>query len=158
MMDPTIVLIDKDRPNSETRYVYTDGRGFLPESHRFPMWYGESQGFWDGEELIIWTKSFKPWVMTHALPEYSDKLEVIERVKRIGDQILVDITLYDPEAFAFPGTIPSCSASLRIGRWRRRPSTNALPATMSITTKTDKFRSIFLAIRTIVTHPIRVRG
>jgi hypothetical protein len=102
MMDPTLVLIDKDRPNSETRYVYTDGRGFLPESHRFPMWYGESQGFWDGEEFIIWTTNFKAWVITHALPEYSDKLEVIERWKRIGDRILVDITMYDPEAFAYP--------------------------------------------------------
>jgi len=102
MMDPTIVLIDKDRPNSETRYVYTDGRGFLPDNRRFPMWYGESQGFWDGQELIVWTKNFKPWVITHALPEYSDKLEVIERVKRIGDQILLDETLYDPVAFAYP--------------------------------------------------------
>ena len=102
MADPTIVLIDKDRPNSETRYVYTDGRGFLPENYQFPMWYGESQGFWDRDELIVWTKSFKPWVISHGLPEYSDKLEVIERVKRIGDQILVDMTLYDPEAFAFP--------------------------------------------------------
>ena len=102
MMDPTIVLIDKDRPNSETRYVYTDGRGFLPEDRQFPMWYGESKGFWDGQELIVWTRSFKSWVMTHGLPEYSDKLEVIERVKRIGDQMLVDETLYDPVAFAYP--------------------------------------------------------
>jgi hypothetical protein len=102
MADPTIVLIDKDRPNSETRYVYTDGRGFLPETHRFPMWYGESQGFWDGQELIVWTNSFKAWLISHGLPEYSDKLEVIERVKRIGDEILVDMTLYDAEAFAFP--------------------------------------------------------
>jgi hypothetical protein len=102
MADPTIVLIDKDRPNSETRYVYTDGRGFLPETHRFPMWYGESQGFWDGQELIVWTNSFKPWLISHGLPEYSDKLEVIERVKRIGDEILVDMTLYDADAFAFP--------------------------------------------------------
>ena len=102
MADPTIVLIDKDRPNSETRYVYTDGRGFLPETQRFPMWYGESQGFWDGQDLIVWSKSFKPWVISHGLPEYSDKLEVIERIKRIGDEILVDMTLYDPEAFAFP--------------------------------------------------------
>jgi hypothetical protein len=121
MMDPTIVLIDKDRPNSETRYVYTDGRGFLPESHRFPMWYGESQGFWSGDELIVWTKSFKPWAMTHALPEYSDRLEVIERVKRVGDQILVDMTLYDPEAFAFPWHDTVVFSKLR--DWKVAPPT-----------------------------------
>jgi len=102
MMDPTIVLINKDRPAGESRYVYTDGRGFLPEPYGFPMWYGESQGFWASDELIIWTKSFKAWAITHALPEYSDKLEAIERWKRLGDQVLVDLTLYDPEAFAFP--------------------------------------------------------
>ena len=102
MMDQTIVLIDKDRPNSETRYVYIDGRGFLPPEYSFPMWYGQSQGFWAGEELVVWTRDVKHWVITHALPEHSDELQMIERVKMIGEQIVVDITLYDPKAFAYP--------------------------------------------------------
>jgi hypothetical protein len=102
MMDPTIVLLDKDRPNSETRYIYTDGRGFLPPDYRFPMWYGESQGFWDRDELIVWTRDIKPWVITHGMGEYSDDLQAIERIKKIGDTIVLDITLYDSKAFAFP--------------------------------------------------------
>jgi hypothetical protein len=121
MMDPTIVLIDKDRPNSETRYVYTDGRGFLPETHRFPMWYGDSQGFWDRSELIVWTKSFKGWVISHGLPEYSDKLETIERIKRVGDRILVDLTLYDPEAFAFPWH--DAVVFTKLNDWKTAPPT-----------------------------------
>jgi hypothetical protein len=102
MMDRSLVLINKDRPNSDTRYIYTDGRGFLPRPLQFPQWYGASQGFWDGDELVIYTAQIKQWVMTHGLPEYSDRLEVIERIKRLGDTLLVDITLYDPKAFAFP--------------------------------------------------------
>jgi hypothetical protein len=96
------VLINKDRPNNETRYIYTDGRCFLPKELQFPQWYGASQGFWDGDELVIWTSQIKQWVMTHGLPEYSDQLEVIERMKRSSDGMLLDITLYDPKAFAFP--------------------------------------------------------
>ena len=102
MMDQTMVLINKDRNNNETRYIYTDGRGFLPKPLQFPQWYGASQGFWDGDELVIWTSQIKQWVITHGLPEYSDQLEAVERMKRFGDQILVDLTLYDPKAFAFP--------------------------------------------------------
>lgn len=102
MMDQTMVLISKDRPNSETRYAWTDGRGFLPEDYRFPAWYGHSQAFWDGDELVIWTNDIIPWVLTHGLPEYSGEIEAVERIKKIGDSILLDITLYDSEAFAFP--------------------------------------------------------
>ena len=102
MMDQTIVLIDKDRPNSETRYVYVDGRGFLPPDFSYPMWYGQSQGFWSGDELIVWTRDIKQWVITHALPEHSGELQTIERINKIGDEIVLDLTLYDPKAFAFP--------------------------------------------------------
>jgi hypothetical protein len=102
MMDQTIVLIDKDRPNSETRYVYVDGRGFLPPDYSYPMWLGQSHGFWHGEDLVVWTRDIKQWVITHALPEHSDQLQMIERIKKIGDEIVLDMTLYDPKAFAFP--------------------------------------------------------
>ena len=102
MMDPSLVLFAKDRPNNDTRYVWTDGRGFLPPDYRFSAWDGHSQGFWDGDELVVWTNDIIPWVLTHGLPEYSGELQAIERLKKIGDSILLDITLYDPEVFAFP--------------------------------------------------------
>jgi hypothetical protein len=102
MSDEHMVLINKDKNNEDTRYIYTDGRGFLPPGKAFPQWLGESQGFWDGDELVVLTKSIKRWSITHGLPEFSDKMEVVERFKRMNDKMLVDITLYDPEAFAFP--------------------------------------------------------
>ncbi len=102
MPDTHMVLINEDRPENATRYIYTDGRGFLPPDKAFPSWYGESEGFWDGDELIVYTKNIKAWAITHGLPEYSDQLQAVERIKRFGNEMLDDITLYDPKAFAFP--------------------------------------------------------
>lgn len=102
MADQKMVIITEDRPENATRYVYTDGRGFLPADLQFPQWYGASQGFWDGDELVVWTSQIHPWVMTHGLPEYSEAYQVVERFKRVGDEILVDITMYDPKVFAHP--------------------------------------------------------
>ena len=121
MMDPVMVLIDKDRPNSETRYVYVDGRGFLPPEYRFPMWYGQSQGFWHGEDLIVWTRDIKPWVITHGLPEHSDELQMVERLRKIGEEIVLDITLYDGKAFAFPWH--DVVVFRRLADWKEAPPT-----------------------------------
>ena len=102
MSDQKMVVITEDRPENATRYIYTDGRGFPPADLQFPQWYGQSQAFWDGDELVIWTNQIRPWAMTHGLPEYSDEYQVIERIKRLGEDMIVDITLYDPKVFAHP--------------------------------------------------------
>jgi hypothetical protein len=121
MMDQTMVLINKDRPNNETRYIYTDGRGFLPKELQFPQWYGASQGFWDGDELVVWTSQIKAWVISNGMPEYSDRLEVVERLKRFDNEILGDVTLYDPKAFAFPWHDTLSFAKLQ--DWTEAPAT-----------------------------------
>jgi hypothetical protein len=120
MADDKMVLINEDRPENATRYIYTDGRGFLPKDLQFPQWYGASKGFWDGDELVVYTSQIKPWVITHALPEYN-QLETVERMKRFGDEFLIDITLYDPTVFAFPW---HDTATLHIVKdWTKAPST-----------------------------------
>jgi hypothetical protein len=102
MMDPEKVIFIKDMPVTTNRYVFTDARGFLPDAYAFPQWEGESQGFWDGEELIVWTTNIKGWYGGHGQPEYSDALQIIERWKLIGEQLVADLTLYDPLAYAYP--------------------------------------------------------
>ena len=102
MHDKSLVFVVKDKNISDSRYLYTDDRGFLPEDKAGPQWYGESQAFWDGDELVVWSTSFRNWAFTHGIGEYSDKMQTVERYKRIGNQFVVDITLYDPEAFAYP--------------------------------------------------------
>jgi hypothetical protein len=67
------------------------------------QWYGETVGFWDGETLVAWTANVQGWWMSHALPEFSSKLEAIEVYTRDADHnIHLQITLYDPEAFVAP--------------------------------------------------------
>jgi len=67
------------------------------------QWYGETVGFWDGETLVAWTKNVQGWWMSHALPEFSSKLEAIEVYTRDEQRNLhLEITLYDPLAFVAP--------------------------------------------------------
>ena len=102
LLNDQVMIMAEDQPLNEYRVTYHDDRGFLPEGIVFPTWYGQSQGFWDGDELIVWVKDIKGWYAGHGLPEYSAELQIIERWKRIADEIVVDVTLYDPLAFAFP--------------------------------------------------------
>ena len=86
---------------TEVRRVYTDGRPHLPEADSFPMWEGDSIGFWDGEgdkaKLVIWTRSVRPGIYHRNGPPYSDKLEVIEQIWRESpDLIRLEMTFYDP--------------------------------------------------------------
>jgi len=102
MLDEHVMISAEDQPVNEYRVIYHDGRGFVPAELAFPSWFGQSQGFWDRDELVVWVKDIKGWFSGHGLPEYSDDLQIIERWKRLGNEIVVDVTMYDPKAFAFP--------------------------------------------------------
>jgi hypothetical protein len=73
-----------------------------------PQWYGETVGFWDGEKLISWTANVQGWTITHAMFEYSSKLETIEIITPVKNAtgafqgISVETIFYDPEAFVAP--------------------------------------------------------
>jgi hypothetical protein len=68
-----------------------------------PQWYGESVGFWNGNQLVVWTANVQPWTLSHSMFEYSDKLEVIETfTPEENGGLVVDATFYDPEAFVRP--------------------------------------------------------
>jgi hypothetical protein len=86
--------------SNSIRWIYTDGSGHTAEQLRFPKWHGESIGFWNGDSLIVHTNQIRGW--KGGISEYSDNLEVIERYRRVGDQIQGEITLYDPEVLVAP--------------------------------------------------------
>lgn len=86
----------------QVRWVYTDARGHRPEDQQFPQWLGESVGFWDGAALVIHTNQIRRWNATHSLFEWSDELTAVERYERIGNEIVGEVTLYDPAAFLYP--------------------------------------------------------
>jgi len=123
LMDPTMVVLSFVDPVNQDRYVFTDGRGFLPEQNAIPQWMGESQGFWDGDELVVWTKNIIQNSGGHGLPEHSDKLQLIERYKRIGNEILTDVTWYDPVAFGYPWHSVGIFQRQPLDHWKQSPST-----------------------------------
>ncbi|WP_428103520.1 hypothetical protein [Candidatus Rariloculus sp.] len=124
MADPSMALLAFDRPVTVARYIFTDGRGFLDEARAIPQWMGESQGFWDDDELVVWTRSILPKSGGHGVPEYSDQLEIIERYAMIGDQMLVDITFYDAAAFAYPWhSVGMFTRNTDREDWARQPPT-----------------------------------
>jgi hypothetical protein len=82
------------------RWIYTDGSGHTPEEARFAKWHGESIGFWNGDTLIVHTNQIRGW--HGGLSEFTDKLETVERYRRVGDRIEGEITLYDSDVFVRP--------------------------------------------------------
>ena len=99
---PTQVLMLTDTlVSTQVRWVDTD-RGHRPDEQQFPQWLGESIAFWDGAALVIHTNQIRQWNATHSLFEWSDQLTAVERYERVGDEIVGEITLYDPLAFLYP--------------------------------------------------------
>lgn len=99
---PNQVVITSDMLTSvQIRYIFTD-RGHRPEAQQFPQWIGESIGFWDGNALVVHTNQIKGWNATHSMFEWSDEMTAVERYDRVGNEIVAEVTLYDPVAFAQP--------------------------------------------------------
>ena len=81
------------------RWIYTDDE-HSPEDFHFSKWHGESIGFWDGDALVIHTNQVHAW--KGPVIEWSDQLTTVERYERVGDDIVGEITFYDPVAYAMP--------------------------------------------------------
>ena len=131
MMDRHLVLLNVSSFGNASRYIYTDGRGFLPDDKTHLDWFGGSIGFWDGDELVTYTKNLRGWMFGTTLPEYSDDLQIVERWKRIGNQMLVDITFYDDKAFTHPWHDVAIFHTVK--DWTAEPATlNVCPATNNV--------------------------
>jgi hypothetical protein len=82
------------------RWIYTDGSGHTAKELEFAKWHGESIGFWNGDALIVHTNQIRGW--KGGLSEFTDKLETVERYRRVGNMIEGEITLYDPDVLIRP--------------------------------------------------------
>ncbi len=96
-----LVHFNNPNPLDEGRYVMV-GYDFLPPEGSLPSFMGESIAFWDGDELVVWTKNLHPNMRGHGEAEYSAEMQMIERYYRTGATIVVDVTRYDPVAYAAP--------------------------------------------------------
>jgi hypothetical protein len=97
-----VLMLTDTLVSTQVRWVHTDGKGHRPDDQQFSQWLGESIGFWDGAALVIHTNQIRQWNATHSLFEWSDQLTAVERYERVGNEIVGEVTLYDPVAFLYP--------------------------------------------------------
>jgi hypothetical protein len=96
-----IMLFEWD---SLRRQIFTDGRAH--DTTLGPLWMGDSIGHWEGDTLVTDTVNFndKTWLDRMGHP-HSDALHVVERIRRIDhDHLVDDITIEDPKAYTKPWT------------------------------------------------------
>jgi len=110
VQQPTFVLL-MYRGDNQFRHVYLN----VPHSaHVKPSWYGESVGYYDGDELVVDTIGLndRTFVDNYRTP-HTEQLHVVERFKMVdgGKTLQVFITVDDPGAFNMPWSA--------IQRWRR---------------------------------------
>ena len=105
VLRPEQVWIIYERP--DVRYIYTDGRPFPPKEELWPTFEGYSIGRWEGDTLIIETRSIRGGIpIDRTGAALSDSATVHERIRRIDDRTLESqITIDDPVAFTQPWTV-----------------------------------------------------
>ena len=110
---------------NDIRRVYTDDRGHVPEADRYPLYNGDSIGFWDGTRLVIHTNQLQAGIYQRRNPDYTDAVETVEIWEKTTDTLLeVDVWVYDPPALVEPwytrqsySKLDDPDKSLRIRYW-----------------------------------------
>jgi hypothetical protein len=88
---------------NEIRRIYTDGRDHPPVEDAYPLWEGDSIGFWDGDKLVVHTDSMRAGQYQRPQPFYTEQVEVVEVWQKTADDTMtVDIWSYDPPALVEP--------------------------------------------------------
>ena len=70
---------------NDIRRVYTDGRDHVPAEDRYPLYNGDSIGFWDGDRLVVHTNQLQGGIYQRSNPDYTDQVETVEIWQREGD-------------------------------------------------------------------------
>jgi hypothetical protein len=110
---------------NNVRRIYTDGRGHPPAEDAFPLYYGDSIGFWDGQKLVIHTNQLMARSMGRNQPDQSEQMETVEIWEKVDARtIKADVWIYDPTIFTEPWylqrrytQVPNADKSLRMNYW-----------------------------------------
>jgi hypothetical protein len=88
---------------NDIRRIYTDGRDHVPEVDRYPLYNGDSIGFWDGQKLVIHTNQLTSGMYQRSQPDYTEQVETVEIWQKVDDKTLAaDVWIYDPPALVEP--------------------------------------------------------
>lgn len=117
---------------NEVRRIYTDGRGHPAPEDAYPLWEGDSIGFWDADKLVIHTSQMLSGQYQRPQPEYTELVEVVEIWQKTApDTLSVDVWVYDPPALAEPWytrqiykQLSNDDAYLRIRYWHFNENQN----------------------------------
>lgn len=118
--------------NAEIRRVYTDGRGHVPADEAYPLWEGDSVGFWDGDTLVIHTNNLRAGQYQRTQPDYSDQASTVERMRKIDADTIEDVvTVYDPPALVKPWHVRQTyvrvkQPDIRINHWSCEENNNVV--------------------------------
>jgi len=90
---------------NESRRIYIGGEHVNIDAKHSAT--GDSIGFWNGDELVIWTKWVNPADYTRGMPLTSNQFELVERWRQITSeagalQLVAQVTFYDPLALLAP--------------------------------------------------------
>src|SRR5215471_5542604 len=110
---------------NNVRRIYTDNRDHIPEGDRYPLPYGDSIGFWDGQKLVIHTNQIKGAIYTRSHPDYSDETETVEIWQKISPTVIeAKVWVYDPVNLLEPWyvrhtytKVPNLDKQVRIRYW-----------------------------------------
>jgi hypothetical protein len=110
---------------NDIRRIYTDGRSHTPKADRYPLYNGDSIGFWDGDKLVIHTNQLHSGIYQRRNPDFTDQVETVEIWQKAKpDLIEVDVWVYDPPALVEPwytkqsyAKLDDQNKSLRIRYW-----------------------------------------
>lgn len=133
---------------NDIRRVYTDGRDHVPPEDRYPLYNGDSIGFWDGGNLVVHTNQLQGGIYQRQNPDYTDQVETVEIWRKAdADTLVADVWVYDPPALAEPWYVQQRYAKLsdpekmlRIRYWNcAENQNNAVSQTRDGTTQFNGF-------------------
>jgi hypothetical protein len=117
---------------SEVRRIYTDDRGHIPADEAYPMWEGDSIGFWHDGVLTVHTNNLKAGQYQRGQPDYSDQTTTVEEIRMVDPDLMEDrITVYDPASLKKPWTVTIRfervkTPNLRIAMWSCNENNNVV--------------------------------
>ena len=101
----------------EMVFLYADLAGMVwrlipiggkPPTGNDPSYYGDSVGHWEGDTFVVHTTNLNEdtWLGEFGYI-HSDRMEVTERLTRVGDTIRYDVTVTDPGVLKQPWVKPT---------------------------------------------------
>ncbi|HET9218976.1 MAG TPA: hypothetical protein VFR18_18475 [Terriglobia bacterium] len=92
----------------EFRVIPIDGRQHGQDARYANKYYGDTVGRWEGDTLVLDSIGFvdTTWIGRGGF-FHTDKMRIVERLKREGDVLLYDLTLEDPDVLVEPLVFPT---------------------------------------------------